>query len=133
MSLSVTIIGMKITDVVFTNHAIERMQQRGISGDRAWQSVKQPDRTTPGKEKHTTEFIKKFNAATITIIATKNDIGEWVVLSAWMDPPIEGSIDSQKRDKYLQKLEKNKHYDRKMERASFWGKLWITFKKQIGI
>ena len=76
---------MKITDVVFTNHAITRMSQRGISGDWAWQSVKSPDKISAGKQKHTTEFIKKFNNHTVTSIAKKNDIGEWVVLSVWMD------------------------------------------------
>ena len=124
---------MKITDVVFTNHAIERMSQRGISGDWAWQSVKQPDTTNPGKEKHTTEFMKRFSAHTVTTIAKKNDIGEWVVLSVWMDPPLKGTVDYSKREKYHKKLEKNRQLDRKMERASFWGKMWIAFRKQLGV
>ncbi len=124
---------MKITDVVFTNHAIERMNQRGITGDWAWQSVKQPDRTSPGKEKHTTEFIKQFNKHQVTTIAKKNDIGEWVVLSAWMDPPLHGTSDYYKKEKYNKKMDRNRNLDKKMEKASFWGKVWITVRKQIGI
>jgi hypothetical protein len=124
---------MKINDVVFTNHAIERMKERGISGDLAWQSVRRPDRTTPGKEKHTTEFIKYHNKHTITTIAKKNDLGEWVVLSAWIDPPLSGTADYWKKEKYHKKIDKLRELDKKMEKASFWGKLWLTFRKQTGI
>lgn len=124
---------MKINDVVFTNHAIERMKERGVKGDLAWQAIKRPDRTEPGKEKHTTEFIKHDNGHTITVIAKKNDLGEWVVLSAWIDPPLAGTQDYRKREKYKIKIEKIREMGRKMEKASFWGKLWLTFRKQIGI
>lgn len=124
---------MKINDVVFTNHAIERMKQRGIKGDLAWQAVRQPDRTSPGKEKHTTEFIKYNNGHTITVVAKKNDLSEWVVVSAWIDPPLVGTADYRKREKYHRKIEKRQEMDRKMEKASFWGKLWLTFRKQIGM
>lgn len=124
---------MKINDVVFTNHAIERMHQRGISGDLAWQTVKRPDKTTPGKEKYTTEFIKKVGKHTITAISKKNDIGEWVVLSVWMDPPLPGTIDYGEKEKYHRKIEKERAYKRKMGKASFWGKLLLTLRKQVGI
>lgn len=124
---------MKINDVVFTNHAIERMKQRGISGDWAWQSVRQPDRTSPGKEKHTTEFIKDFGKHRVTIIAKKNEIGEWVVLSVWMDPPLHGTSDYYKKEKYNKKMDRNRKFDKKMEQASFWGKVLLTVRKQIGI
>lgn len=124
---------MKITDVVFTNHSIERMKQRGISGDWAWQSVKSPDHSKAGKQKYTTEFVKRFGEYTVTAIGKKNDIGEWVVLSVWMDPPLQGTADYSKKEKYQQKLNKYKELDRKMEKASFWGKMWITLRKQIGI
>ena len=122
---------MKINDVVFTSHAIERMKQRGITGEWAWQSVKTPDYTKPGKEKFTTEFVKKFENKTITAIGKKNDVGEWVVLSVWMDPPLAGTHDYHKKEKYLKGLEKDKEYRRKMDKASFWGKLWLTFLKQL--
>jgi hypothetical protein len=124
---------MKITDVVFTNHAIERMKERGISGDLAWTTIKKPNSQALGKEKSTTEFKKNFGAYTITAIGKKNDVGEWVVLSVWMDPPMKGTKDYNKRIKYLNKQEKIRSLDKKMEKASFWGKLWLTARRQIGI
>lgn len=124
---------MRVNDVVFTNHAIERLKQRGISGDWAFQTVKIPDQSLPGKEKHTTEFIKKFEAYTVTAVAKKNDVGEWVVLSVWMDPPLPGTKDYHNRQKYLSSLDKEKKYRVRLNKASFWGKLWLTFLKQLGL
>lgn len=124
---------MKINDIVFTNHSIQRLKERGITGEMVWQAVKVPDMQTPGKEKHTTEFIKRIGDRKITCVGKKNDIGEWVILSAWMDPPLEGTRDHKKRKAYLKDLEKNHEYSKKMGKASFWGKLWLTFKKQAGL
>ncbi len=124
---------MKITDVVFTNHAIERIKQRGISGDWIWQTVKQPEAKMAGKEKHTTEFTKRFNERTVTAVAKKNDIGEWVVLSAWVDPPFPGTEDHRKKEAYLKKQDKRREFSRRMEKASFWGKMWLAFRKQAGL
>jgi len=123
---------MKINDIVFTTHAIERMKERGIEGDWGWQTMKYPDRKQPGKEKHTTEFIKHFAEHKITAIGKKNDVGEWVVVSVWMDPPLKGTKDYQKREKYIKTLGKRRALDKKMETAGFWGKLWLTFRKQTG-
>lgn len=118
--------------MVFTNHAIERMKERGVTGEWAWQAVKTPDSSSPGKEKHTTEFKKRFGNHTVTAISKKNDLGEWVVLSVWMDPPLEGTKDYYGKEKYIKKMQKIRQLDRKMEKASFWGKLFITLRKQIG-
>ena len=124
---------MKITDVVFTNHAIERIKERGMSGDWIWQAVKQPDTKMAGKEKHTTEFAKRLNGHIVTAVAKKNDIGEWVVLSAWIDPPIAGTKDYHKKEAYHKKQEKIRELSRRMEKASFWGKMWLAFRKQAGL
>ncbi len=123
---------MKMNDVVFTTHSIERMKQRGIHGDWAYQTVKVAEITKAGKEKHTSEFIKKFGKYTVTVIAKKNDISEWVVLSVWMDPPLEGTQDHYKKIKYIKNVEHDMEYRRNMQKASFWRKLWLTFKKQAG-
>lgn len=123
---------MKISDVVFTNHSIDRLKERGITGEMVYQTVKAPEISTPGKEKHTTEFVKRFGDRKLTCIGKKNDLGEWVVLSAWIDPPFEGTKDFTKHLKYKKGLEKAKEFRKKMEKASFWGKMWLAFKKQAG-
>jgi len=60
-------------------------------------------------------------------------LGEWVVLSAWMDPPLQGTADYRKKEQYNKKMQKTRELDRKIEKASFWGKMFLTLRKQIGI
>jgi hypothetical protein len=50
-----------------------------------------------------------------------------------MDPPIPGTTDYKKKEKYNKKMEKYRELDRKMAKASFWGRMLITLRKQIGI
>lgn len=124
---------MKIRDIAFTNHAIDRMKERGVSGEWAWSTVKHPDRSGAGKEKHTTEFVKQFDSYKVTAIGKRNESGEWVILSVWMDPPLKGTADYRNREKYLKGLDRKRRFDKKMETAGFWGKMWLTFRKQAGL
>jgi hypothetical protein len=45
-------------------------------------------------------------------------------------PPLQGTADYHKKEKYNKKMERARAFDKKIERASFWGKLWLTFRKQ---
>lgn len=122
-----------MADVVFTNHAIERMRERGISGEWAYQTVKHPDKLFSGKEKGTTEFQKQFSQYTITAIAKKNEIGEWVTLSVWMDPPLPGTKDASRKDKYLKYLRDEREFQKKYKKAGFWKRFILTALKQLGL
>ncbi len=108
--------------IIWTNHALERLVQRGLSQSDALSAFKNPDRSFPGKNPGSVEYIKKFSNSTITIIAKKNDRNEWVVISAWIDPPLPGSADWYKKQDYT-----------KYQKAGFWGKLFLTLKHQLGL
>lgn len=107
---------------IWTNHALERLGQRGLSQDMAWQAFNSPDQSEHGKNPGTIESRKRFGPSIVTIISKRNERNEWIILSCWIDPPLPGTEDFKKRQDYL----KNK-------KASFWGKLWYTLKKQLGI
>jgi hypothetical protein len=109
-------------DVIWTNHALERLGQRGLTQHLAWQAFRYADKSLPGKNAGTTEYQKRVGKSLITVIATQNEKREWLILSCWIDPPLPGSIDI-KNNKYWQAYKK----------AGFWGKFWITIKKQLGI
>lgn len=112
----------KYGGVIWTNHALERLNQRYMPQSMALEAFRTPDKTIPGKKAHTTEFQKKINNYYVTVIATKNEKNEWVLLSCWVDPPMPGSIDIKKRKAYLD-----------YKNGSFWKKVWITVKQQFGI
>ncbi len=106
--------------VIWTNHALERLGQRGLTQDLAYQTFKHADLSFPAKQGGI-EYQKKVGASKITIIAKQNEKREWIIISCWIDPPLRGTEDYNKQEAY-----------RKYQKSSFLGKLWITFIKQLG-
>ncbi|MDQ3098985.1 MAG: hypothetical protein M3Q44_04525 [bacterium] len=109
-------------NAIWTNHALDRLGQRGLSQQMAWQAFQYPDKRLDGKNPGTMEYQKKFGISLVTVIAKQNEKGEWLILSCWIDPPLPGSID----------IKKNEFW-KKYKKAGFWGRFWLTLKKQIGL
>lgn len=108
------------TGAIWTNHALERLDQRGLTQALAGQAFQNSDHFGPGKESGTIEFKKKFSQSTVTVITKKNDHGEWLILSCWIDPPLEGYIDYRKKQRYLE-----------YQKAGFWKRLWMDIKRDL--
>lgn len=108
-------------NAIWTNHALERLSQRRLPQEMALQAFQNPDHSQVGKQKGTIEYQKSFGKTKVTIIAKQNEYKQWIVLSCWIDPSLPGSIDAKKRANY-----------RAYKKASFWGKFFIIFKKQLG-
>ena len=69
--------------VIFTNHAINRLYNRGVSQEKAYETFANPDGQLPGKIPGSVKFYKKYGEQRIEVVAKKNDKGEWVVFSCW--------------------------------------------------
>lgn len=110
---------------VWTNHALERLGQRGLSQELAGQTFQHPEKIETGKD-GSLEYTKRFGKSLVTVVAKKNDKGEWIILSNWIDPPLYGTQDYYKKQKY-QKFQKS------YQEAGFWGKLWLEIKRQLEI
>ena len=108
-------------NIIWTDHVLERLKNRKITQEIAWQTFNNPDKLFKGKEAGTNEYQKRFSHSTVTLIAKQNEKGEWVILSCWMDPPLPGTEDARKKERYM-----------KYKESSFAGKLWLTLLKQIG-
>lgn len=106
---------------IWTNHALERLGQRGLTQELAWRTFQFPDKSLKGKQLGAIEYQKFFGKSLITVIAKQNEKKEWIILSCWIDPPLDGSIDIRKKEDY-----------KKYQKASFWGKFLITLKRQLG-
>ena len=87
-------------NVIWTNHAIDRMRDRGLSQEQAWVAFRNPDSQSDNKNQDSKEFKKRFGDSLVTIIAKQNEKKEWIVISAWIDPPLPGSSDFKKRQEY---------------------------------
>jgi len=111
-----------MNNLIFTNHALERISDRKMNKNMIIQAFSSPDSTNKGKKPDTTEFIKHTGNSTITLIAKQNEKKEWIALSAWIDPPYPGTKDYKEKKRY-----------NAYRHAGFWGKIWLTIKSQIGL
>lgn len=108
--------------VIWTNHALARLEARRIPQEVAYKVFMNPDSYQKGKNPETWQYTKQHLGRTITLIAKQNEMQQWIILSCWANPPFAGSIDVGKEDNW-----------RKYQKAGFWGKLWLTFLKQLGL
>ena len=69
--------------VVFTNHALDRLKQRGIKQGDAWATLKRSDQSRRGETSGSWVFYKTYGKKRIEVVAKKNDRRQWVVLSVW--------------------------------------------------
>lgn len=106
-------------NLIFTNHALNRIYEREIKKETAYEAFKNFDKKN-NKKDGKTEFIKKIDKHIITLVAKKNEKNEWIVLSAWMDPPLAGTRDAKRKEEY-----------KRYQKAGFWKKMLLTVKRQI--
>lgn len=85
--------------IIWTNHALDRLSERGFSQQMAWEAFKYPDKKLEGKG-DSTEFQKRYGNSRVTVIAKPNEKNEWVVLSCWIDPPLPGTDDHKRQQKW---------------------------------
>ncbi len=107
---------------IWTNHALNRLDERGLTQDIASRAFNHPDRTLDGRESGTKQYQKRFDKSMVTIVAKQNEKSEWIILSCWVDPPLPRSNDDKKRKNY-----------QNYQKSTFWGKIWITVKNQLGL
>lgn len=108
-------------NLIWTDHALEKMAERGINQTDALNTFNYADTSLQGKNPGSIEYVKHNGPTTITLIAKQNEKGEHIVISVWQDPPNPGTRDARQKENY-----------KKMQKASFWGKVWLTVRSQVG-
>lgn len=104
---------------IWTNHALERLDQRGLTQDLAYQTIQAPDKILSARE-GATEYQRWFGKSRVTVICKKTDRGETLVLSNWIDPPLYGTADFKKAAEY-------KVY----KKSSWWVRLIYDIKNAL--
>lgn len=70
--------------IIWTNHALDRLRERGIKQGDAFAAFHHPDQSRPGaKGKGSMVYYKSFRKERIEVVAKKNEKGEWIILSVW--------------------------------------------------
>ncbi|MCL4360466.1 DUF4258 domain-containing protein [Patescibacteria group bacterium] len=72
--------------VIWTNHALERLGERGISQGDAWVAFTKPDQSRYAQNRGGWIYYKTIHGWKIEVVAKQNERKEWIVLSVWAKP-----------------------------------------------
>ena len=72
--------------VIWTNHVLSRMADRGIKQGDAWATFNRPEQSRAAKIKGSWIYYRTYGNERIEVVATKNENREWVILSVWSMP-----------------------------------------------
>ncbi len=112
---------MQYFGLIFTNHALKKMGERGIRREDVWETFRQPGSEQKGKQRDVFEFRRKFENFELALVAKQNEKNEWIVLSVWRNPPLPGTSDAKNAKDWI-----------KYRKSGFWGKILIIAKQQLG-
>lgn len=70
--------------VIWTNHALERLRERGIKQGYAWATFRNPQQSRRAKAGWI--FYRTYGDEKIEVVASQNKRNEWVILSVWSRP-----------------------------------------------
>lgn len=73
--------------LIWTNHALDRLRQRGISQGDAWATWNRPEQSRPGTGSHQGAWVyyRTWGNTRIEVVAKQNEKKEWVIISVWSD------------------------------------------------
>ena len=79
-------------NLIFTDHALERMRLRTISQDQVRQVLAHPEKTFPSNKPEQIKFIRNLSHRTIHVVGKYlEDQKKWLIISVWVrgeDDPI---------------------------------------------
>lgn len=72
--------------VIWTKHALERLEQRGIKQGDAWSVWRSPDQSRFAASKGAWVYYKTWGNDRIEVVAKQNEKKQWIILSVWSKP-----------------------------------------------
>ena len=69
--------------VIWTNHALDRLRERGIKQGDAWATWRNPQISKKGTVAGSWVYYRNYNGTQIEVVARQNEKREWIILSVW--------------------------------------------------
>ncbi len=93
--------------LIWTNHALSRLRERGIKQSDAWATWSRPEQSRFAETRGAWIYYrtyKNYNGSfRIEVVAKQNEKKDWVVLSVW-SRPVDSTSSYQKNISIIQKL-----------------------------
>ena len=71
-------------NLIFSKHALERMDRRSISKEMVRRTLANPDKTFPGHSGESVKFIKTIDSRNTHVVATLLPEKKWLIVSVWV-------------------------------------------------
>jgi hypothetical protein len=83
--------------VIWTNHAMERLRQRGVKQGDAWATWNRPEQSRKGSGSNQGAWVyyRTWGNQKIEVVAKQNERREWIIISVWSDPVFQNSSSMQ--------------------------------------
>lgn len=72
--------------VIWTNHALDRLRDRGIKQGDAWATWKNPEQSRYAASQGAWVYYRTYGNEKIEVVAKENERKEWIILSVWSSP-----------------------------------------------
>lgn len=69
--------------VIWTNHAINRLNERGISQSDALYTFQKPQQSRYGESQGAWIYYRTYGNQRVEVVAKQNEKKEWIILSVW--------------------------------------------------
>lgn len=69
--------------VIWTNHALQRLTERGIKQGDAWAVWNRPEQSRFSTTQGAWIYYRNFHDERIEVVAKQNERKEWIILSVW--------------------------------------------------
>jgi len=77
--------------VIWTNHALDRLRERGIKQGDAWATWRNPEESRKGNSGNWV-YYRTYGEIRIEVVAKQNEKKEWLILSVWSKPLYSGKM-----------------------------------------
>jgi hypothetical protein len=69
--------------VIWTNHALSRLRERGIKQGDAWATWRNPQESRKGRVTGSWVYYRTYGGTKIEVVAKQDEKGQWIILSVW--------------------------------------------------
>lgn len=69
--------------VIWTNHALARLSERGIKQGDAWAVWNRPEQSRYSTTKGAWVYYRTFGTQKIEVVAKQDENKKWIILSVW--------------------------------------------------
>jgi hypothetical protein len=69
--------------VIWTNHALQKLSERGIKQGDAWATFRSPEQSRYAESKDAWIYYRTYGDERIEVVAKQNERKEWIILSVW--------------------------------------------------